>query len=337
MTDPHVRAHLLHVVATLRATGGPAPRRRLLDALEAYARAGRFPRPDGPVAPRARRRSPPRAFAGPGVRAPIFEDTAGTRCAVGHLLALDRPDLVARVRDADNGAYLPELDLPELDAWAAEHGLTRDELAWIQPSYCWEVPTCDEFVLEAPVAIAQQCVGPDASLNGFSTWHTGCQECDGPYRVYAWVQNAGTVAVCGVVVTLGAGDTLFDTVQDVSVSPGEVVPVELTVDSVTLLAGDGYIRVAAAEDCWGDHDRLVGWEQGNGGPGYVEPEECGGGCPDTGSPGETGRLDSGDAVDCCKEDADPGLSEVCGCGDGSAAGIVVGLGLALGARRRRTA
>lgn len=347
MSDPSVRTHLLHVAATLRRETPatlPAERRaaRLdaLDALEAYARAGRFPRPDGPVTPRARRAPPPRAFAGPGRRAPIFEDAAGTRCAVGHLLGRARPDLVARIRAADNGAYLPELRLPEPDMaalhdWARATGFTADELAWIQPGYCWEVPTCDEHVLEAPPAHEQVCDGPDASLQGASYWYTGCQECDGPYRVWAWVTNAGTEDATGVVVELLAGDRVLDAMTDVIVPAGQVLAVgPLETESVRDLADIGRIRVTAPGDCWGDWDTLTGWETGNGGPGYVEPAECGGGCDET---GETG----GPVEDPGNDDPDgrpPGAGEpvnVSSCGTGSAAALLLGVSVLGAASRRR--
>ncbi|MDP2313151.1 MAG: hypothetical protein Q8P41_09625 [Pseudomonadota bacterium] len=339
MPDPVVRAHLLHVVTTLRSAPAAAldpdqrrARDAALDALAAYAHAGRFPRPDGPVAPRTRRIRPPRAFRGPGVRAPIFEDSAGTRCAVGHLLGLTRPDLVARIRDADNGVHLPEIDLPELDAWARASGFTRDELAWVQPGYCWEVPECDEVVLEAPPAHEQVCTGPDASLQGASSWYTDCQECGGTYKVWAWVTNAGTEAASGVTVSLGSGDQTIDIVEDVTVPAGQVVAVgPLETGSVRDLAAGGWLQVTAAGDCWGDWDRLESWGSPNGGPGYVEPAECG-----NESCGDTGALvdpdDSGDP-DANGNPTNPTSKGGCG---GIAAGVLLGVAMTgAGARRRR--
>ncbi|MES2639448.1 MAG: MYXO-CTERM sorting domain-containing protein [Myxococcota bacterium] len=285
MTDSLVRAHLHNVVNTLRAA--PAPQGRAdaraaaLDALAAYAAAGRFPRPEGPVTPRARRISPPRAFRGAGARAPIFEDAAGTRCAVGHLLGLTRPDLVARVRDADNGVHLPELDLPELDAWAAENGLTWNELAWVQPGYCWEVPECDEVVLEAPRAVTSTCEGPDASLVGDMT--VDCQVCDGPFRAWALVANYGTETASGVIVTLGSDTETFDQIEYGQLAPGESARVgPLEAPDVTSVNGIAWLSITSTgADCHPDA-AYEAWEMGNGGPGHVAPAACGEGCPDDG-------------------------------------------------------
>ncbi len=285
MTDPVVQAHLRTVVTTLRTVPvdprRAAARTAALDALDAYADAGRFPRPSGPVTARLRRVQPPRAFAGPGVRAPIFEDAHGTRCAVGHLLGLSRPDLVARVRDADNGVHLPELDAPEVDAWAAEHGFTRDELAWIQPGYCWELPECDEVVLETPAPVTAACEGPDVSLRGDMT--IDCQVCDGPFRAWALVANFGSAPAAAGTVTLGSGDTAYDTVAYAALEPGASVYVgPLEAPDVTSVNGSGWLLVTpSGEDCFGDEPYTGVWELGNGGPGTVAPEACDGGC-DTG-------------------------------------------------------
>ncbi|MDP2307746.1 MAG: hypothetical protein Q8P18_17105 [Pseudomonadota bacterium] len=337
MTDPVVRDHLLHVVTTLRAASVPdlsqeqrSARAQALVQLDVYARTGQFPRPDAPVVTRARRIAPPRAFRGRGSRAPIFEDRAGVRCAVGHLLGLARPDLVARVRDTDNGAHLPELDLPELDDWARASGLSRDELAWIQPSYCWEVPECDEVTLTAPPSEGQACDGADASLHS-SIALTECQECNGTFKVWAWVTNRGTETADAVTVTLGAGEETFDQADGGPVLPGQVVQIgPLEADSVTCMNGEGWLRVSTpGENCDGS-DEVRYWDYGNGGPGHVEPEACGGGCSDTGAP-----LNEDDAPSCDGVD-EPDVEETgcgTGCGDGSAALLWVGL-LGAGARRR---
>ena len=101
--DAEIREHLLEVTATLRVEtpdtlAPPVRARRLdaLDALESYAWAGDFPDP-GSGTPESRRSEPPRSFrpALPGPRVPDFVDAAGTHCAVGYLMALDSPALVA--------------------------------------------------------------------------------------------------------------------------------------------------------------------------------------------------------------------------------------------------
>jgi hypothetical protein len=99
-----------------------ANRRLLLGELARYRRAGRFPRN------RERR-------AG---LTPVFRDDRGTHCAVAHLLAISgHGEIVERVAASRNLARVRELaDLPELRAWLAVVGLTLEEAALIQPSYC---------------------------------------------------------------------------------------------------------------------------------------------------------------------------------------------------------
>ncbi len=99
-----------------------ANRRLLLDELGRYRSTGRFPRN------RERR-------AG---LTPVFRDDRGTHCAVAHLLAISgHGEIVERVAASRNLARVRELaDLPELRAWLAAAGLTLEEAALIQPSYC---------------------------------------------------------------------------------------------------------------------------------------------------------------------------------------------------------
>ncbi len=343
MPDLPVQAHLFHVATTLGSRRVPsldpvraAGRTRLIRALRAYAAAGVFPRPLGPVESRERSQVPSRSFRGAGVRAPIFEDHRGVRCAVAHLVAQDDPGLVCRLRDQDNGAWLPDVVSPELDAWGEAHGFDPDELAWIQPSYCFELQTCDEVDLTPPPAYAQQCTGPDASFNGASSWFADCQVCDGPYRVFAYVGNMGSEVARDVTVTLGRGESeVLATMGGVEIAPGEVVTVgPFDLGSVVCTETDGWLRASVADDCWGDWDQLPISYEGNGGPLAVLPEECGGGCGDTGAPlgddteGSCAALpgDTGDPAD----DTDG-----CGCGSGAASVLPLGwIGASLLRRRR---
>lgn len=193
--DAEVREHLLEVAAALRAeTPDTLPealrRERLatLDALESYAWAGDFPQNDGGEAP-ARVRLPPRTFEAhtPGRHAPRFIDDEGTHCAVGYLMALDAPGLAARVDAEHSRDWLPEIDTPGVAGWAAAHGLTLDELAWIQPGYVeavetvYDVPACPETIavgnvqglceLEyAPLRLCSDTCGQMRGFMELSTW-----------------------------------------------------------------------------------------------------------------------------------------------------------------------
>lgn len=94
-------------------------RRLLLDSLNAYADRGRFPMND----------------VVPG-RSPVFIDKAGTACAVGQLMiASGDAELAQRIHNEMNLAYIHDIALPEVTAWASANGFTTDELAWIQPTY----------------------------------------------------------------------------------------------------------------------------------------------------------------------------------------------------------
>lgn len=122
----------LHLVHTHLATHNPeglsadqaTNRAVLLDALEAYADRGVFPK--NYVLP---------------YRNPIFIDPHGTACAVGQLMIESgHADLAQRIDAEMELAYIREIALEEVGAWASEHGFTTDELAWIQPGYSPPIP-----------------------------------------------------------------------------------------------------------------------------------------------------------------------------------------------------
>lgn len=100
-------------------------RELVLEELQRYRESAIFPRnPD---------------FAEP---TPYFIDAAGTRCAMAHLLEyVGAHDLVARVARTANNARVRELaNDPELLVWLSAMGLTVDEAARIQPTYCFYKP-----------------------------------------------------------------------------------------------------------------------------------------------------------------------------------------------------
>jgi hypothetical protein len=98
-------------------------RRRLLGRLIRYAVAGRFPK----------------NVSRPGRLAPTFVDHEGTRCAVAYLMESEGAGvLVDRIVGAANHAFVPELALDAVVRdWLLAQGVSVEEAARIQPSYCY--------------------------------------------------------------------------------------------------------------------------------------------------------------------------------------------------------
>jgi hypothetical protein len=104
--------------------GVPAFNRALLlDELALYRRRGRFPINRG-----SRRAA-----------VPAFVDALGTRCAVGHLMEVSgQGELVRFIARTRNHARVRELaTMAEVRAWLAAAGLSVEEAARIQPTYCF--------------------------------------------------------------------------------------------------------------------------------------------------------------------------------------------------------
>jgi hypothetical protein len=156
LADAEVRRVAAHIRrAETRARGRPTtrldPLRRkvralLLEELAHYRKKARFPKN--------------RDFR---QKMPYFIDRDGTRCAMAHLLEFGgERELVARITRERNNAWVRELaNEPRLLAWLAAAGLTVDEAAEIQPSYCLKATdcVCGNFsphvgVLEARVLVA---------------------------------------------------------------------------------------------------------------------------------------------------------------------------------------
>jgi hypothetical protein len=115
-----------HLSPTLQQT-----RKQYLDRLHDYAVRGIFPR--------NYKRLP---------YSPCFIDHDGRECAVAHLvLVAGQTKLANEITTAANYAYVPQMTFPELDNWAAQSGLTKEELALIQPGY-W-IDFSRELVLAA--------------------------------------------------------------------------------------------------------------------------------------------------------------------------------------------
>ena len=78
-------------------------------------------------------------------RTPYFIDEKGVACAVGQLLvASGASDLAHQIQQNDNYDYIATLQnkYPAIKVWAADNGFTTDELAWIQPGYCFNPIPC---------------------------------------------------------------------------------------------------------------------------------------------------------------------------------------------------
>ena len=73
---------------------------------------------------------------------PYFIDEDGTRCAMAHLLEVGgQHDLVSKIAQMRNHATVFELaDDHDLVVWLAAAGISLNEAARIQPSYCLETP-----------------------------------------------------------------------------------------------------------------------------------------------------------------------------------------------------
>jgi hypothetical protein len=125
---PRLRAHFDSVLGELRAAdlsslsaSQRSARAELVERLERYSAAGRFPH----------------NHQRPGQRVPVFRDEHGTLCAMAYLIAsTGRTDIVNRVAAGDNLGYIPELARDAaLRAWLDSAGLTVAEAARIQPQY----------------------------------------------------------------------------------------------------------------------------------------------------------------------------------------------------------
>lgn len=162
-----IQRHLAAVEADLRARPvehlPPELRReraRNLDRLHDYWTAGVFPRNDD--------------F--PGERVPYFIDDDGVVCAVGHLVVESGFVEVAReIQRTENNARLLAMNHPALPTWIAASGLTAEECATIQPSYCNCPKEYKPVCGEDDQSYANACV---AECSGVAIVHEGV--CESP-------------------------------------------------------------------------------------------------------------------------------------------------------------
>ncbi len=114
-----VHEHLSTHTPTEMSPAQRSHRHALLGSLNTYAARGVFPMND--------------IVHG---RSPVFIDKLGNACGVGHLMITSgHAELAERIHEEMNLAYVHDIALPEVAAWAATNGFTIDELAWIQPTY----------------------------------------------------------------------------------------------------------------------------------------------------------------------------------------------------------
>lgn len=122
-----IQAHLSRVERELRTADVShlrqdqvADRSKAMNALHDYWVAGVFPQNRSGVR-----------------RNPVFIDEAGRACAVAHLMKITGHDAMAhRIADGQNRAYAQTIADPALDGWLDQYGLSIDDAAKIQPSYC---------------------------------------------------------------------------------------------------------------------------------------------------------------------------------------------------------
>lgn len=134
-----IRRHLLYVLEELRnapdayAPDLSASRASMISLLEEYISLGAFPVNE----------------KYPG-RRPCFIDDYGNICAVGYLVQQTAGDQVAREIDKQHRYdYIADMDMAELDSWIASSGLSRREVAMIQPTYDFDQTR--EYVVVEPV------------------------------------------------------------------------------------------------------------------------------------------------------------------------------------------
>lgn len=132
-------------------------------------------------------------------RTPYFIDDFNTACAVGELIIkTGHNDIVQKIHRENNYGYIDDLvlDYPEIEIWAEQYGFEIDELAWIQPCYC--------FNAIPPGVVNVNCNGgydgsykPDFSNYGI----------EGVFQVsaYVWYNNEWEYLWCGGC-DLPAGD-----------------------------------------------------------------------------------------------------------------------------------
>jgi hypothetical protein len=174
-------------------------RARVLDTLHEYWLAGVFPENTHHH----------------GERVPYFIDDAGRACAMAHLMQMSgHEDLAAGVASEENNSRVLDMKT-DLGPWLSEHGMSADEAARVQPSYCScgneENPVCGSIEVDGRTedltflnrCVADLCAGatnlragkcaatdePTADFPDCACEDTGGCECSAPgmtRHVGAW-------------------------------------------------------------------------------------------------------------------------------------------------------
>lgn len=184
-----------------------------LTSLHTYWKAGSFPRNTGHQN-----------------RQPYFIDDYGTACAVGHLLQTSgQQEFAEKIAHDQNFSYIEEMAYPKLNTWANDNGFTKQELAWIQPSYPGEYCLVPELITPTwaengiPGDIATQKIETMLTLPDQSMIILGGNfNINNQYR---------TVVGYDGVEWVGFGNSLIGTVYDIEYINGAVY-----------VAGDFYIE-----------------------------------------------------------------------------------------------
>ena len=114
----------------------------------------------------------PRNTRHPHARQPYFIDDGDRACAVAHLMMSSGHEIAARdIASRQNNAYVHGIQSDAVGPWLATHGITLEEAALIQPTYCQctgdEVPVCgDNGVSYRNECVAEACAGVNVSRCG---------------------------------------------------------------------------------------------------------------------------------------------------------------------------
>lgn len=145
-----VMARLEYLEAALRGrdvSGWPAElqaeRARNIERLRAYRLEGKFPI----------------NYEHPGEQHPCFLDRDGNLCAVANLIAKsDGMDLVRTINRRYQYATVSQMEMPEIDAWIARSGLTREEVITIQEPGSFVEPNYSSGLIASPLPVLRDTI-----------------------------------------------------------------------------------------------------------------------------------------------------------------------------------
>ncbi len=152
-----ISVHLEFVENLLRekASGHLSPLQRKarwqnIDRLQEYRRNGIFPR----------------NYDYPSRRKPCFIDKYGRICAVGHLI---EKTVNRKFAEEHNARFqyqtIFEMQSVELEGWISQSGLSRDELAMIQPTYGFEEENGKDKISKEVEAVGLALTGSSVLIN----------------------------------------------------------------------------------------------------------------------------------------------------------------------------